>query len=153
VTSDDGKVRVYTWNVPLSRGTNKYFGFVQLFQDSLILIPLRSIENDSPDFDTKSLTAQLWYGAIYYKLIEVKIGSQKAYTLLGWDGYTPISNRKLIDIMTFDKSGNVVFGMPVFKTDQGIKSRIVKEYAENANMLLRYDFQSILVTKNKKIKN
>jgi hypothetical protein len=152
VASDDGKMRVFTWNVPLSVGTNKYFGFIQFMQDSLILVSLRSVENELPDFEHRQLNPQMWYGAIYYKLIEVKIGSVKAYTLLGWDGYTQNSNRKLIDIMYVDKSGKVVFGMPVFKTGQGIKYRIVKEYGEKATLLLRYDYQSILVKKGKKVK-
>jgi len=152
VASDNGKVRVFTWNVPLIDGTNKYFGFIQFIQDSLFLVPLRSVENDPADFETRKLSPQIWYGAIYYKMIEVKIGSQKAYTLLGWDGYTPNSNRKLIDIMYVDNTGNVIFGMPVFKTDRGLKSRVIKEYAEKANMLLRYDYQSILVKRGKKVK-
>ncbi|MGV8962737.1 MAG: hypothetical protein ACOH2V_05090 [Candidatus Saccharimonadaceae bacterium] len=152
VGSDDGKMRVFTWNVPQSGETNKYFGFVQFIKDSVVVIPLRSVESDPTDFETRQISSKMWYGAIYYKLIEVKIGSVKAYTLLGWDGYTANSNRKLIDIMYVDNTGNVVFGMPVFKTEQGIKSRIVKEYAEKATMLLRYDYQSILIKKGQKIK-
>ena len=152
VASDDGKMRVFTWNVPQSDGTNKYFGFVQFIKDSVVLIPLRSVESDPADFETRQISSKMWYGAIYYKLIEVKIGSVKAYSLLGWDGYTANSNRKLIDIMYVDNTENIVFGMPIFKTDRGIKSRIVKEYAEKATMLLRYDYQSILVKKGKRIK-
>lgn len=152
IASDDGQFRAFTWNVPLSNGTNKYFGFVQYKFDSLIVIPLRSNENDPSGFDTKQIIPQNWYGAIYYKLIEVDIKGQKAYTLLGWDGYTANSNRKFIDIIYLDKSGELVFGMPVFKTEKGIKTRVVLEYAEKANMLLRYDFQSIMVEKKKKIR-
>jgi hypothetical protein len=51
-----------------------------------------------------------------------------------------------------DDKGNVVFGMPVFKTGQGIRSRILLEYAEKSSMLLRYDYQAIKVQKGKKIK-
>jgi len=152
VASDNGKIRVFTWNVPLSNGTNKYFGFIQLKLDSSILISLQSVENDPADFDKKQLTPQMWYGAIYYKLIEVEINGQKTYTLLGWDGYTSNSNRKFIDIVSADRNGTVSFGMPVFKTEKGIKTRVILEYAEKANMLLRYDFQAIMVEKKKKIK-
>jgi hypothetical protein len=152
VTSDDSKLRIFTWNVPLGNGSNKYFGFIQLNFDSLKVIPLRSVENETDDFENKQLTAHEWYGAIYYKLIEVKIGEQKAYTLLGWDGYTPNSNRKLIDIISIDKTDKIVFGMPVFKTDKGIRSRVVKEYAEKANMVLRYDYQALMIKKGKKVK-
>ena len=150
--SADNKFCVFTWNIPLSDGTNRYFGFIQYKMDSTVVIPLRSDFSEIEDFDTKQFTPQMWYGAIYYKLIEVEIGGQKAYTLLGWDGYTTNSNRKFIDIVYFDPNGNVVFGMPVFKTDKGIKTRVVLEYAEKANMLLRYDYQAIMVEKKKKIK-
>lgn len=152
VASDDGKFRIFTWNVPISDGSNRYFGFIQFRRDSLKVIPLKSNEKDWDDFNTRQLTPENWYGAIYYKLIEVEINKQKAYTLLGWDGYTANSNRKLIDIITLDNNGNVAFGMPVFKTEKGIKTRVVIEYAEKASMLLRYDYQSVLVEKKKKIR-
>jgi hypothetical protein len=152
VASEDGKFRIFTWNIPLAAGTNKYFGFIQRMNDSNVVIPLQSAENDPVGFETKQLSPQMWYGAIYYKLIQVEISGQIVYTLLGWDGYTSNSNRKLIDIVSIDKAGNIIFGMPVFKTDQGIKTRVVKEYAEKANMLLRYDYQAINVKKRNKLK-
>jgi hypothetical protein len=152
ITSDDGLLRIFTWNVPLTSGINKYFGFIQHFQDSCVVIPLLSNDNEPSDFSSKQLTPKMWYGSIYYQLIQVEINKKIAFTILGWDGYTTGSNRKLIDIIQFDNSGNVLFGMPVFKTDQGIKSRIVFEYAEKANMLLRYDYQAIRIEKRKRIK-
>jgi len=152
IASADGKFRIFTWNVPLSNGTNEYFGFIQNNLDSSVVIQLQSNTNEQPGFDLKQFTPQEWYGAIYYKLIEVEINNQKAYTLLGWDGFTANSNRKLIDIIYLDKSGKIIFGMPVFKTDKGTKTRVVLEYAEKANMLLRYDFQSIMVEKKKKLR-
>jgi len=152
VASDDGKIRLFTWNVPLNDGTNKYFGFIQVKLDSSFIVPLQSIATDPFDFDKKQLASLLWYGAIYYKLIEVELNGQKIYTLLGWDGYTSNSNRKFIDIVYLDENRNIVFGMPVFKTDKGIKTRVILEYAEKANLLLRYDYQAISVEKKKKIK-
>jgi hypothetical protein len=152
VVSNDGKIRLFSWNVPLNDGTNKYYGFIQYKRDSSIIIPLQSQIENLVDFDTKQLTPQMWYGAIYYKLIDIEINGQKAYTLLGWDGYTSNSNRKFIEIIYPGKNGNIIFGMPVFKTDKGIKTRVVLEYAEKANMLLRYDYQSIFIEKKKKLK-
>ncbi len=152
VASEDGEIRIFTWNIPFSDGTNKYFGFIQLLRENPVLIPLVSTYSNPADFTTKQLTTQEWYGALYYQLIQVKIGKKMAYTLLGWDGYTSNSNRKLIDILYIDDNGNVVLGMPVFKTEKGIRSRVVLEYAEKANMLLRYDYQTIRIEKRKKIK-
>jgi hypothetical protein len=41
--------------------------------------------------------------------------------------------------------------MPVFKTDKGIRSRVVLEYAEKSTMVLRYDYQAIMMQKKKKV--
>ena len=149
--SDDKKIRIFTWNIPLSDGSNKYFGFIQFISDSSIIIPLKSNETVLGDFSQAQVTPKLWYGAIYYKIIPVQIGTKQAYTLLGWDGHTQTSNRKIIDMLAPDGKGDFVFGLPVFKTKAGIKSRVVIEYAEKANMLLRYDYQTINIQKRKKI--
>jgi hypothetical protein len=150
--SEDAKLILFTWNVPLENGENKYYGFIQVKGESLLAIPLRSVDTNLNNFETSQIPPLNWYGALYYKIIDIKLGDHTAYTLLGWDGYTPSSNRKIIDILSFDKSGQALFGMPVFKTDKGNKYRVVKEYAENSNMVLRYDYQSILVQKGKKTK-
>lgn len=152
VASDDGKLRIFTWNIPFADGSNKYFGFIQLINDSSIVIPLKSVTNNSNDFSTAIVTPQNWYGALYFKLIEVKTAERTLYTLLGWDGYTKDANRKIIDVISFDKVGLITFGMPVFKTENGVKTRVVFEYAEKASFLLRYDYQAIRVEKRKKIK-
>jgi len=151
IASDDGVLRIYTWNVPMVDGTNKYFGFIQLPKDGNALIPLKSTDKEPADLEMAQITPEMWYGAIYYKLIPVKIGERKAYTLLGWDGYNSVSNRKLIDIISIEKDSTVLFGKPVFKTDNGVKFRIVLEYAEKSTMVLRYDYQAIMVEKKKKI--
>jgi len=152
VASSDAKMHLYTWNIPFKNGTNKYFGFIRANIDNPILIPLVSHEYNNEDLSNQLMSPQNWYGALYYKLIQMKIEDKEAYTLLGWDGFTATSNRKIIDILTIDTKGNIQFGMPVFKTDQGIKSRVVMEYSEKANMLLRYDYQAIMIQKKKKIK-
>jgi len=149
--SDDKKMRIFTWNLPLSDGSNKYFGFIQFTTDSIILVPLKSNQVLGGDFTQAQLTPEKWYGAIYYKIVQVQIAGKQIYTLLGWDGCTQTLNRKLIDILSFTASGGFVFGMPVFKTDAGIKSRVIFEYAEKATMLMRYDYQSIMVQKRKRL--
>jgi hypothetical protein len=150
-TSDDKKMRIFSWNIPLSDGSNSYFGFIQFTSNSTEVIPLKSAKVPIGDFSHLQLPPPLWYGAIYYKIIQVQISGKQVYTLLGWDGYTPTSNRKIIDILSLSDSGGFVFGLPVFKTGTGLKSRVVIEYAEKANMILRYDYQAINVQKRKKI--
>ncbi len=152
VASSDNKMRVFTWNVPLSDGTNKYYGFIQMITDSISVYPLKAYKIVEGDFTDEVFTTLTWYGAIYYKLIERESSGEKIYTLLGWDGYNSAATRKIIDIMSIDKQGIITFGKPVFKTPQGTKSRICIEYADKANVLLRYDYQAINVQKRKRIK-
>lgn len=150
--SEDGFVRIFTWNVPLSNGTNMYWGMIQLLHDSSEIVPLTFINVSESNLYIEKYTPSNWYGALYYKIIDIEIENKKVYTLLGWDGFTCEANRKLIDILSIDEFGNMTFGMPVFKTDQGIKPRVVFEYADKANMLLRYDYQAINIQKRKKVK-
>lgn len=151
--SDDDKLRIFTWNIPLSDGSNKYYGIIQLKGDKRTIIPLRSLNSVQPISEHQLIKEADWYGALYYKIIRHNNGKGDFYTLLGWDGFNTITNRKVIDILTIDTDGKIVFGQPVFKTSKGIKSRIIFEFAENANMLLRYDYQAIRIKKGKKIRN
>lgn len=151
VANEDGNLRIFTWNIPLVSGDNQYFGFIQILNDSSLVIPLRSFSNQPSDFEMIELNKDSWYGALYYNLIPFQSDGVTRYILLGWDGFTANSNRKMIEVLTIDRNGKIKFGMPVFKTDKGIKARIVLEYAEKANMLLRYDYQSIRIAKKKKI--
>jgi len=148
--SDDSKLRITTWNVPLKNGTFRYFGFVEV-NDGHIFILQESADRPL-GWENKILTSENWYGAVYYKLISLKFNNQEYYTLLGWDGNNNNSNLKIIDILTFDSSGIPCFGKAIFKTAEGIKNRIVIEYAEKANILLRYDYQSIMIQKGSRIK-
>ena len=73
---------------------------------------------------------------------------QIIYTLLAWDGYSARSSRKIIDVLTFDPVGIPQFGLPIFKTADGLKTRVIFEFSSNAVMLLRYDNQ-FLVTRQR----
>jgi hypothetical protein len=150
VASVDGKFRIYTWNVPISDGSSKYFGYIQILLGNVVVIPLKSVNYYGNDFENEIFTPATWYGALYYKLIEEKIEGKTVYTLLGWQGLSEL-NRKVIDIISVDNAGSIVFGLPVFKTDHGLKSRIMFEYASKSNMTLRYDYQAIRIKKKKKI--
>ncbi|MCG7860136.1 hypothetical protein MD537_24355, partial [Flavihumibacter sediminis] len=45
-----------------------------------------------------------WIGAIYYKVIQKTWNGRNYYTLLGFDGFTVGSNRKWMEVLTFDES-------------------------------------------------
>lgn len=98
------------------------------------------------------LVSNDWYGAVYYALIEKEVNKKTVYTLLGWNGNTASSNIKIIDILSFSPDGSPIFGDFIFKTAEGIKPRVVIEYAKNANALVRFDLQKLLLKKGRRVK-
>lgn len=152
VSSENGYIHIYTWNIPLAEGSNKYFGFVCLKNDSVRIIPLISVSASHALSQKEIINSENWYGAVYYKLIMTQKGSELLYTVLGWDGFSNQSNRKIIDIVQVSENHTVTFGSPVFKTAEGLVSRVIFEYNERTSMLLRYDYQSIKIEKRNKIK-
>ena len=142
LTSTDKNIRVYSWMLPsISKDKYSYFGFVQLYDKKLkkaILFKLEETDQPIEEAEKKSLKSGSWFGALYYKMIENKISGGKIYTLLGWRGNNRNTTMKVIDALIIDK-GIPKFGSPVFKTNHGVKHRVIFEYTSQAVMSLRYN--------------
>ncbi len=142
LNSKDKNVRIFTWNLAYSDGTYEYFGFVVYFPKSIdnqLVYRLndKSAECSSPT--TQSLTNSNWFGALYYQIIENKFNKKTYYTLLGWDGNTDFTNKKVIEVLTFDDENTPQFWLPIFNVGETKKKRLVFEYAERAKMTLKWD--------------
>lgn len=145
--SDDGKLRVYTWNLNYKDGSFKYFGFLQYHnkkQKYVYFLDDKKLDDDG--FERRFLTNTEWYGALYYELVTTKWNSRTYYTLIGWDGADFLINRKVVEVLTFNRRGIPEFGNKSFKLEKFSTGRLIFEYADRATMLLRYnDKQGILV--------
>lgn len=144
----DSSFRIFTWQLFVDDSTYRYYGAIQMNQPELKLHPLidRSFEMPStPDYDQH--TPDRWYGALYYNLFPFDTREGRKYLLFGFDGFTFFEKRKLIDVLSFDKEGNPVFGSEVFDypKKQGIK-RLVLEYTSEASVRLNWDqvYQAVL---------
>jgi hypothetical protein len=84
------------------------------------------------------LTENNWYGALYYKIIPIKKGSKKLYTLLGWRSNGTISHSKLIDVISIHGT-HVKFGDLIFKNKTEVKRRVCFEYSKKSMMSLKYE--------------
>lgn len=141
VTSEDSLVRVFTWNIQYLDGTYTYYGFVQHYFPRVNTVELHTLTDKSSEqtfSDATTFTAENWSGALYYDIILTKSRKQTYYTLLGWDGNNLLTSKKIIDAVTFNKGGKPVFGAPVFNTPEGLKYRIMFEFANRASMMVRY---------------
>lgn len=137
LTAPDGRLRVFSWHLPLNDGSYLYYGAVQLRTDdgTLSLFPLldKTYEIEQP---AEAILAHTdWYGAQYYRIIP--FGSD--YILLGWKGHTPEMSQKVIEILSV-VDGRVVLGKRVF-TDASTQNqaRGIYRFSRQATMYLEYD--------------
>ena len=137
--ADDKSFRIFNWNLLKTTGVYRYYGAIQKKSSTIKLWPLF----DYSDYFTSPLdtvtSSERWFGCLYYQIVR----SGKSYLLFGWDGNTLLSNKKIIDVLSFDKKGNPVFGAPIFNigTDSLPKyvCRFMIEYKEIAQVSMRYD--------------
>jgi hypothetical protein len=85
-----------------------------------------------------------WIGAIYYRIIQKEHNGKKYYTLLGFDDFSISSNKKWMEVLTFNNNGEPEFGGPYisFKNDTikiPVKSRFHIEYKKEANTTFNYN--------------
>ncbi len=110
-------------------GTFKYFGVVQRMNPKTKDIKLTGLVEGkltTQEASSAELKADSWYGAVYYEIIEKKIGKSVYYFLLGWQGNDRLTTRKVIDVIYFDFWDNLTFGAPVFSDeDKKLKHRLI----------------------------
>jgi hypothetical protein len=144
VRSTDQRIRVISWTVQSRTENNyKYFGVVQLMNPKtgeMKRFGLNEVRWTNEEAEQKELFPEEWYPALYYEIIERKVKKKTWYFLLGWQGNTPYTTRKVIDVLGIDAWNNVTFGAPVFiDENQKKKYRFVFEYSAQAVMMLKYD--------------
>jgi hypothetical protein len=111
---------------------------------SLKLFPLfdASMFTDHPLDSVRS--RKNWIGAIYYRIIEKTWQGRNYYTLLGFDDYSESSNKKWMEVLTFDQNGEPRFGGPYFSFAQDsvrkpVQYRFNIEYKKEAGTRFNYD--------------
>lgn len=146
--SDDGRVRVFTWNIPQVGGTQQYFGFVQVNQghDKVKTYRLSDNRNAQVDIFNQQLSVDQWLGALYYQIVTVKTRKLTYYVLLGYDYNNLFSSKKVIEPLSLSLSSQPIFGLPVFDVDGKQRlSRIVFEFTARASMTLRYEARQLTI--------
>jgi len=141
IYSTDSLLRVYTWNIPLSDGSNRYFGYIQkkenLTSDNFKLVYL--VDHGILALNQDSIyTPESWYGALYYSVIAKKCKNLTYYTVLGFDLNNFFTTKKLIDVFIFTEEG-LRIGSAIFMDDDKITNRRIFEFSSQVTMMLRYD--------------
>lgn len=143
VQPPDKAFRIFTFNLITLAGDFKQFGYIEVpnGKETEIYPLLDTAKKPKKDFLNIELETTEWLGALYYGVVPYKMGKTKCYMLVGFDGATAHSNKKILDILWFDK-GTPVFGKPVFldgSQDRKPDYRVVYEFHNESQMLLRYE--------------
>ncbi len=140
--SKDKLVRIITWNLKFSDGSFKYYGFVQynnLKKEKIITYPLTDKSDSISAPEDVVLSYYNWFGALYYQMYGYADKGKNYYILFGWDGNNYYTNKKIIDILSFNNNGKPIFGKSVFKTEKKLKKRVLFEHAIKTTMSCKYN--------------
>jgi len=142
----DSSFRIFTWQLKRDEYVYLQKGAIQLNtpDGGLKLFPLfdYSMFTGKPTDSVRS--KENWIGAIYYRIVMKQHAGKKYYTLLGFDDYSVSSNRKWMEVLTFNQQGEPVFGGPFFSYKEDsvkkpVQARFQMEYKKEANTMLNYD--------------
>ncbi len=154
VSASDKTFRIFTWTIKKEDGYYENFGMLQSYnprKKRYFITQLKDISSMTSGAEFVKLEGEQWFGAIYYKIIESEINKKKYYTLLGWNGNTPFTQKKVIDVLSFKSNGTPVWGATIFKKhEKGKINRLIFEYSSKTTMLLRFDEQMYDVKTSKK---
>jgi len=138
------KFRIMNWNHSNKDGTYRYF--------ALIVIPGKKDEPNKVIRLTETLDSIVrpeqqilspdqWLGCLYYHITPKKRGKDgtEYYALLGLDMNNLKTQKKIIEILSFDENQNPQFGAPIIELNKWTKHRVIFEFSAKQNMYLEYN--------------
>lgn len=147
----DSSFRIFTWQLGFDNdyAFNRQRGAIQFptADGSLRLVPLRDYSEFAEEPLDSARTRNNWIGAVYYNVVKKEHNGKRFYTLFGFDGNSYRTNKKWIDVLTFDAQNNPVFGAQrffSFERDSAAKrkapqNRFAIEYKKEASTTLNYN--------------
>ncbi len=153
----DSTFRLFTWqlNYQNDYAFSRQRGAIQFrtADGSLRLIALKDYSEFADNPVDSARTKNTWIGAVYYNIIETSYNNKNYYTLFGIDANSYRTNKKWIDVLTFDTQGQPIFGAQpffVFEKDEAKRKpqrRFSIEYKKDASTTMNFDedLKSILV--------
>jgi hypothetical protein len=149
INSPDDYFRIFTWNVASNDEHFRNFGVIQMNPTKVKrekklfnmpdFFPLIDRSDSIDNVFYAETNASKWFGAIYYKIVKTQNQNGTYYTLLGWDGATQRSNKKVLDVLYFRENAPV-FGAPIFDIKgKKVLYRLIWEFNNKATMTLRYE--------------
>lgn len=150
IYSDDDAFRIFNWSINTSEVTHRYYGAIQMNQPTLKLYGLSDLSEEIVKGGQDSiLTGGRWFGALYFKILGHEVQGRKYYTLFGFSEEGIVSNKKLLDVLSFTDHG-IEFGAPIFglaSSDIQNKpiNRFILEYKKGVHVSMNWDAEKQLI--------
>ncbi len=148
----DSTFRIFSWTLSYEDYYSRQRGAIQLRtkDGSLKLIPLFDFSEFTTKPEDSARTKENWIGASYYNIIKTQHNGKNYYTLFGTDNHSIQSNKKWIEVLTFNQQNQPVFGGPYFSfQEDSVKKptqhRFSIEYKEGVRTLVNYDPEMKLI--------
>ncbi|MGH2649525.1 MAG: hypothetical protein ACRDE8_18245, partial [Ginsengibacter sp.] len=142
---EDSSFKIFTWQLVVNDDITRQHGAIQMRtgDGSLKLFPLIDKSDVTVDEEDTVGNNFGWMGAVYYKIIEKHAFGNNYYTLLGYDENDISSNKKVIEVLTFE-DGQPIFGGSYFSfQDNSVikkyRARFIMQYKKHAGPRLTYD--------------
>ena len=156
--SPDKVFTIFTWPVVRDNGEYECFGYVQAKgkdeddDDAWFAYPLHDLSDEIINREESVLDADHWLGSVYQEIIQTSYDGKTFYTLLGWNGCSMLTQRKVIEpIQINPRNGKPQFGQALFRRDKN-RRRIVLEYTKDAMVNLNYEQQLSISKENVRVK-
>lgn len=143
--SPDTSFRIITWNISFSDYYHRQRGVIQYKPINGVskFIPLRDYSEFTTAASDSVRNNLNWIGAVYYNMVKTQHRGKNYYTLFGIDYNELRSNKKWIEVMTFNEKNEPLFGGPYFSFE---KDSIPKppafrysiEYKKDASTLVNF---------------
>lgn len=141
----DSSFRIFTWQMVVSDNLTRQHGAIQMktADGTLKIFPLIDKSDVTENIIDTAANNKGWIGAVYYRIIQKRSGNQNYYTLLGYDENNLKSNRKIIEVLSF-QNDEPMFGGRFFSYDEDAvfkssNSRYLMEYKKTAGARLTFD--------------
>ena len=148
----DSTFRIFTWNLQLNDYWCLQRGAIQMrtSDGSLKLVGLHDASSFTGNADDSVRNRNNWIGSVYYDIVKTTYNGKDFYTLIGFDNNSAMSNKKWIEVLTFDERGEPVFGGKYFSFEKDSLKRPTQyrfslEYKKEARAILKYDEDSKLI--------
>lgn len=147
VSSEDGKLRAFTWHLMDDPANYRYYGFIQVGLKKGKIKLYELIDNDRAQRGIMILdqSPEDWYGKLYYQILTHRHKRKDYYTLLGMDFNNALSTIKSVEVIVLQRN-QPRFAKEMFFNGRDKVDRVVLEYTDEVTISVRFDPNLRMIT-------